>query len=120
MQHNTFIKGNYKLIIEIKVNFPVICLCGSTKFKEEFENKEKELALEGNLVLSVSCFGHYDNDKRIENNKEMLDKIHLQKIDMSEGIFVINKGGYIGESTKKEIDYARKKGKYIKYLEPIE
>lgn len=51
--------------------------------------------------------------------KEMLDAMHKRKIDMSDEILVINKNGYIGSSTKSEIEYATKTGKKIKYLEPI-
>ena len=49
----------------------------------------------------------------------MLDEMHLAKIDMADEIFVINPGGYIGSSTKREIAYASAKGKKINSLEPI-
>jgi len=99
------------------MNYPIICLCGSTKFKETFEKMEKEFALKGNVVLTVSCFPSSDPDPRLKRKKEMLDNIHLQKIRMSDKIFVINLGGYIGESTSREIQYAKKLGKVIRYLE---
>lgn len=98
--------------------YKVITLCGSTKFKDEFLREQKRLTLEGNIVISVGLFGHSgDNEVWSENTKEMLDDMHKRKIDMSDEIFVINKNGYIGSSTKSEIEYATKTGKVINYLE---
>lgn len=99
------------------MDYPIICLCGSTKFKDIYEKTEKEFALKGYVVITVSCFPSSDNDPRLLKKKDLLDKIHLQKIRMSEEIFVINPGGYIGESTCREIKYAKKLGKTIRYLE---
>jgi hypothetical protein len=101
-------------------NYKVITLCGSTKFKEEFMEAQKQLTLQGNLVISVGLFGHSgDNEVWTEGTKEMLDDMHKRKIDMADEIFVINKNGYIGSSTKSEIEYAYKTGKKINYLEPL-
>lgn len=100
--------------------YKVITLCGSTKFKEEFLQVQKELTLKGNIVISVGLFGHADGEyENIITNgiKTMLDDMHKRKIDMADEIFVINKGRYIGESTKSEIEYAKKTGKIINYLE---
>lgn len=105
--------------------YKVITLCGSTKFKDEFLKAQEELTLKGNIVLSVGFFSQSGNKNFWENmneeerikTKEMLDDIHKRKIDMSDEIFVINVGGYIGESTKSEIEYANEHGKVIKYLE---
>lgn len=98
--------------------YKVITLCGSTKFKEDFLREQKMLTLEGNIVISVGLFGHSgDNEVWSEGTKEMLDDMHKRKIDMSDEIFVINKNGYIGSSTKSEIEYATKTGKVINYLE---
>lgn len=98
-------------------NYKVITLCGSTKFKDEFLNVQKDLTLKGNIVISVGLFSHSgDNEVWNEGTKEMLDDMHKRKIDMSDEIFVINVGGYIGESTKSEIEYAKKKNKKINYL----
>ena len=98
-------------------NYKVITLCGSTKFKEEFLKVQKELTLKGNIVISVGLFGHSgDNEVWTEGTKEMLDAMHLRKIDMADEIFVINVGGYIGDSTRKEIKYAEKNGKKVSYL----
>lgn len=99
--------------------YKVITLCGSTRFKEDFERVNKELTLAGNIVLSVGCFGHA-GDVFTDEQKIMLDEIHKRKIDMADAIFVINKGGYIGSSTKSEIAYAAATGKEIILMEDVE
>ena len=98
--------------------FKVITLCGSTRFKEEFLEAQKRLTLEGNIVISVGLFGHSGDDEVwTEGVKDMLDRQHLAKIDLADEIFVINVGGYIGDSTRREIAYAEFKGKTIMYME---
>lgn len=100
--------------------FKVITLCGSTKFKDEYLKAQKDLTLQGNIVISVGLFGHSGDDEVwTEGTKEMLDNMHKRKIDMADEIFVINVGGYIGESTRSEIEYAIKNGKKVNYLEPV-
>ena len=95
-----------------------ITLCGSTKFKDEFLIEQKRLTLEGNIVISVGLFGHSGDDEVwTENIKKMLDDMHKRKIDMADEIFVINKNGYIGSSTKSEIEYALKTNKKVNYME---
>ena len=101
--------------------YRVITLCGSTLFKDAFIEVQKRLTLEGNIVISVGLFGHSGDDEVwTEGTKEMLDDMHKRKIDMADEIFVINVGGYIGSSTKSEIEYATATGKIVNYLEPIE
>ena len=101
--------------------YKVITLCGSTKFKEQYLEVQKRLTLEGNIVISVGLFGHSGDDEVwTEGTKSMLDDMHLRKIDMSDEIFVINVGGYIGESTQREIAYAKSTGKSVNYLESID
>ena len=98
--------------------FPVITLCGSSRFKDQFIDAQKRLTLEGNIVISVGLFGHSGDDEVwTEGTKEMLDKMHKRKIDMADAIYVINVGGYIGESTRSEIEYAIRNGKEVRYLE---
>ena len=105
--------------------YKVITLCGSTRFKDEFMMAQKRLTLEGNIVISVGLFGHSGDEEVWENmdegaltkTKEMLDDMHKRKIDMADEIFVINKNGDIGESTRSEIDYAIAHGKEVRYLE---
>ena len=105
--------------------YKVITLCGSTKFKDEFLREQKRLTLEGNIVISVGLFGHSGDSEvwegmsedTLTKTKEMLDDMHKRKIDMADEIFVINVGGYIGTSTRSEIEYAQLHGKVVKYLE---
>lgn len=98
-------------------NYKVITLCGSTRFKDAFLQEQKRLTLEGNIVLSVGLFGHSgDGEVWTEGTKAMLDDMHKRKIDMADEIFVINVDGYIGESTRSEIDYAHQTGKAVHYL----
>ena len=107
--------------------YKVITLCGSTRFRDEFMETQKRLTLEGNIVISVGLFGHSGDNEVWENmdegtltkTKEMLDDMHKRKIDMADEIFVINVGGYIGSSTRSEIEYAEATGKPVKYLEGI-
>ena len=107
-------------------NYKVITLCGSTRFKDEFLRVQKELTLQGNIVISVGLFGHSGDAEVWENmdegtltkTKEMLDDMQKRKIDMADEIFVINVGGYIGDSTKSEIEYAKSTNKKVNFLEP--
>jgi hypothetical protein len=102
----------------------IICLCGSTRFTDEMLVKQWELTKSGYIVLSwcalpASYFNGGDpahvGDQ--EGVKELVDEIHKRKIDLADEVFVINIGGYIGESTRSEINYALKHGKPVKYLE---
>ena len=100
-------------------NYKIVTLCGSTKFKDDFIKEQKRLTLEGYIVISVGLFGHSGDDEVwTEHTKEMLDDMHKRKIDLADEIFVINKGGYIGSSTRSEIEYAIENGKPVNYLEP--
>ena len=99
--------------------YPVITLCGSTRFKDQFLEAQKRLTLAGNIVISVGLFGHSGDDEVwTEGTKEMLDDMHKRKIDMADRIYVINVNGYIGSSPRSEIEYAKKKGKQVLFLEP--
>ena len=98
--------------------YRVITLCGSTRFKDAFMETQKRLTLDGNIVISVGLFGHsVDNEVWTEGTKEMLDDMHKRKIDMADEIYVINVGGYIGSSTRSEIEYAKATGKSVRYLD---
>ena len=99
--------------------YKVITLCGSTRFKEQFLETQKQLTLAGNIVISVGIFGHSDYGSDLSPDiKEMLDDMHKRKIDMADEIFVINVNGYIGDSTALEMQYATQTGKIIRFLEP--
>lgn len=102
-------------------NYKIVTLCGSTRFKEQFVEVQKRLTLDGCIVISVGLFGHSDDEDVWKPGvNEMLDEMHLRKIDLADEIFVINVGSYIGESTRREIAYAIKTGKKVNYLEPIQ
>ena len=105
------------MVTSLNNKYPVVTLCGSTKFKDEFFEVQKKLTLDGYIVISVGLFGHAGDD--LEGKKEMLDDMHKRKIDMADEIFVINKDGYIGSSTKSEIEYAINHGKAVRYLEEV-
>ena len=106
--------------------YKVITLCGSTRFKDAFMEAQKKLTLEGNIVISVGLFGHSGDSEVWEGMSEdtltqtkfMLDDMHKRKIDMADSVFVINRDGYIGESTASEIAYAQAAGKPVRYLCP--
>lgn len=108
-------------------NYKIVTLCGSTKFKKEFLEIQKKLTLLGYIVISVGLFGHSGDNEVWENmdegtltkTKSMLDDMHKRKIDLSDMIYVINVGGYIGESTRSEIEYAKSTGKEVHYLESV-
>lgn len=99
----------------------IITLCGSTKFRDQFREIERKLTMDGSIPLPPAFYGKAEG---IEYSPEMakhLWELHLDKIDISDGIYVINPGNYLGESTKKEIEYAKSKGKTIRfYSEEIE
>lgn len=101
-----------------KNKYNIITLCGSIKFKNEFMKVQEKLTLNGNIVFTPTFFNNL-KDEVNSDTKKMLDEMHKQRIDMSNEIYVINVEGYIGESTKSEIEYAKAKGKKISYLENI-
>ena len=88
---------------------------------------QKRLTLQGNIVISVGLYGHAGDQEvwdgmdegTLSKTKEMLDDMHKRKIDMADAIYVINKGGYIGDSTRSEIEYAKATGKPVNYLEGL-
>lgn len=119
-------KDDNLTVVSGKRKYPVVTLCGSTRFKEAFIETQKRLTLKGCIVISVGLFGH-SGDKEVwedmeegtlTKTKEMLDDMHKRKIDMADEIFVINVGDYIGESTRSEIAYAKAHGILVHYLEP--
>jgi len=103
----------------------VVTLCGSTKFKEEFLEAQRYWGMEhGCVVLTITAFTHSDGggvpeDVLGEDLKSRLDALHLRKIDMSDFIYVVSRGGYIGNSTFKEITYALSQGKEVRWLEEM-
>lgn len=99
-----------------KKDFPeVVALCGSTKFKEEYEKVNCALTLEGKVVISVGVFGHSNGLLLTKTQKKVLDEIHRRKIDLANSIIVVDVDGYIGKSTRNEIKYAQDRGKKVYY-----
>lgn len=110
-----------------KRDYKIITLCGSVKFWDEYRKWNAILTLRGYVVLScgLSLKSGYEDILKgypspLDEIKQNLDYIHLRKIDLSDGIFVLNVGGYVGESTKREIAYAESTGKTVEYLEPAD
>ena len=105
----------------------IVCLCGSTRFGATFEAAQFDETLAGKIVLTIGCnmksdadlFRDYSAGAR-ESIKAMLDELHLRKIDLADEVLILNVGGYIGESTARELAYAEKLGKAIRYLEKPE
>ena len=95
----------------------VVCLCGSGRFMGAFREAELQLAAAGQIVLSIE---HFDAQRTVPELKPALDELHLRKIDLADEVLVLNVGSYIGESTSREIEYATKAGKLIRYLEEKE
>lgn len=98
----------------------IVCLCGSTRFMDAFHKANREESLAGHIVLTVEIVaydGATDPQRANPAQKECLDRLHLQKIDLADEVLVLNVGGYIGESTRREIAYAEAQGKIIRYLE---
>ena len=93
-----------------------VCLCGSTKFRAEFDAANRELTLAGCIVLAPGVFVHSDGTAIGDAEKTALDALHFAKIDLADEVFVVNVDGYIGTSTANEIAYAAKTGKPIRYL----
>lgn len=105
----------------------VVCLCGSTRFSEAFQNANLTETLAGRIVLTIGCDMKSDNHLFAEMDdldratlKVMLDELHKRKIDLADEILVLNVGGYIGTSTRSEIEYAQANGKRIRYLETLD
>ena len=96
----------------------IIVICGSLKFEAKMIEEAMRLELEGNNVWSVTyCPPSFPKSALTPAHEELLDKLHKEKIDLSDAIFVVNVGGYIGSSTRSEIEYAKSKGKEIIFLE---
>jgi hypothetical protein len=104
----------------------IVCLCGSTRFYEQFMEANFRETMAGKIVLSVGFFMHRPETVQIHGEtvgitpeeKEMLDELHLRKIDMADEVLIINVGGYIGLSTRRELAYALLLGKTVRWLEP--
>lgn len=104
----------------------IVVLCGSTRFYETFQVANYRETMAGLIVLSVGFYphswaesGHGEGVGHNSAEKVMLDELHLRKIDLCDEVLVLNVNGYIGQSTRREIDYAVAAGKTIRFLEPL-
>lgn len=104
----------------------IVVLCGSTRFYDMFQAANYDLTMLGKIVLSVGFYphskaihGHGEGVGHDSSEKVALDELHKRKIDLADRVYVLNVGGYIGESTRSEIAYAVAHGKPVDYLEPL-
>jgi len=104
----------------------IVCLCGSTKFSEAFRTAQFNETMAGKIVLTIGCNMKSDDDlfgnmaePLKESIKHQLDELHLRKIEMADEVLILNIGSYIGESTRRELEYARKLRKVIRFAEPV-
>ena len=103
------------------MEFPhIICLCGSTRFLKTFQEVARKETIAGKIVLTIHCVTTAEHASEAANPdlKTMLDEIHFRKIDLADEVLILNVGGYIGDSTRREIAYAEGREKEIRYLEP--
>lgn len=97
----------------------IIVICGSTRFRREQEDANARLSLQGFIVVASSVWKDTQGGPDCtEDQKAGLDRLHFNKIEMADEVYVVNRGGYIGDSTRNEIAYARTLGKPIEFLEP--
>jgi hypothetical protein len=89
----------------------IVCICGSTRFPEELRQANRDLTFAGIIVLAPSDAGEVISEQK----KVALDALHLRKIDLADRVLVVNPGGYIGDSTRREIAYAEKAGKAVSF-----
>lgn len=108
----------------------IYTLCGSTRFPDAHEIANMHLSLQGHVVIPLSMYGHTDRPTGAKflcsdgdestDEKQTLDRLHFMKIDLCDAIFVINVGGYVGDSTRREIDYAYAQRKLVQYMFRVE
>ena len=96
----------------------IVCICGSTRFRDEIIEANRQLTLAGIIVLAPAVFQH-SGDPVTEDQKQILDELHLRKIDLADAVLVVDPGGYIGESTSGEIRYAQSSGKPVFRLSAV-
>ena len=101
----------------------IVCICGSTRFVDEMRAATRDLTFAGVIVVAPSVFLRTEDDEADElltdEQKTALGALHLRKIDLADRVLVVNPGGYIGESTSREIAYARATGTPISFTDPV-
>ena len=89
----------------------IVCLCGSVRFRQAYRDANLRETLEGKIVLAAEIFDYLSRTEL-----DLLARLHFRKIDLADEILILNVGGYIGESTQIELDYAIGKGKIVRFL----
>lgn len=101
----------------------IVCICGSTRFIDTWNYHRKRLTEAGEIVLAIEVVttqAPTEDPQLVDPELKLrLDELHKRKIDLADYVFVLNVGGYIGESTRSEIEYARAHRKPVKYLQPL-
>ena len=101
----------------------VVCFCGSTRFYPAFQEANFRETMAGKIVLSVGFYPHAQAEMHGEEKgctpeqKVALDQLHFRKIELADEVLILNVGGYIGQSTRNELEHARKLGKVVRFLE---
>jgi hypothetical protein len=111
--------GYQEMAVEKFIKMPeMVCLCGSTRFFRAFDEQNFKLTLAGKIVLSIGCNTKSDEGLMLTaEDKVRLDELHKRKIDLCDSVLVLNVDGYIGDSTRSEIEYAERIGKPVRYLD---
>lgn len=101
----------------------IVCICGSTRFVDEMSAANRELTFAGVIVVAPGVFLRAEDREADQlvttEQKTALDALHLRKIDLADRVLVVNPGGYIGESTSREIAYAHATGKPVSFTDPL-
>ncbi len=103
-----------------EAKYPLVCICGSTRFRKETEALAEQLSYKDHIVVMVNCWSRAEELRSQEGDnglKDKLNDLHKAKIRLCDFVYVVNVGGYIGKSTASEIVYARLIGKTVKFLE---
>ena len=109
----------YEFDTEIGIKPRITCLCGSVRFEKEFREYAEAFHLSGDIVLMPIIFRHaefHDDNSFTQQVKKQMDRVHKWKIALADLVFIIDKDGYIGESTKAEIEFAESRSKWIEYM----
>ena len=114
-RHSTY----NRRFVELPHGFPtIVCLCGSTRFGDAYRAAQRDETFAGKIVLTVGLLGHLEGIDMTGPVKAALDELHLRKIDLADEVLILNVGGYIGDSTRRELEYARRLDKTVRFLEP--
>lgn len=97
----------------------VVCLCGSVRFAAELRAATRELSLAGVVVLAPSVLPGDDDAPLSAEQVTTLRELHLRKIELADRVLVVNPGGYVGETTSREISHARASGIPVTFTDPV-